>query len=47
MVLTIEFVVFWVVALCNVVVGYHCFGGLYCLHLQGWSALGTESGLSL
>jgi hypothetical protein len=26
--------VFWVVTLCSVV-GYHCFGGPYCLHLEG------------
>jgi hypothetical protein len=31
----IHVVVFWVVAPCNVVVGYQRFGGLYCLHLHG------------
>jgi len=28
-------VVFWVVMLCSVVVGYRCFRGYCCLHLQG------------
>jgi len=27
--------VFWVVKPCNVAVGYQCFRGLWCLHLQG------------
>jgi hypothetical protein len=27
--------VFWVVMPCNVVVGYQCFRGPCCLHLQG------------
>jgi hypothetical protein len=27
--------VFWVMTLCSVVVGYQCFRGLCCLHLQG------------
>jgi hypothetical protein len=27
--------VFWVVTPCSVIVGYHRFGGSYCLHLQG------------
>jgi hypothetical protein len=31
----IEFMVFWVVASCNVMVGYQHFGGLCCLHLWG------------
>jgi len=30
MVVKIEFVVFWVVMLCNVVVWYQCFGGPCC-----------------
>jgi len=30
----IEFVVFWVVASCRVVVGYQRFGEPCCLHLQ-------------
>jgi len=30
--------VFWVVMLCSVVVGYQCFRGLCCLHLQGITA---------
>jgi len=29
-----EFMVFFVLPLHNVMVGYQCFGGLYCLHLQ-------------
>jgi len=38
MVLKIEFMVFWDVAPCSVVVGYQCFiRGPCCLHLQGWS----------
>jgi hypothetical protein len=28
-------VIFWVVTSCSDVVGYHCFGGSCCLHLQG------------
>jgi hypothetical protein len=32
--MNIKFVVFWVVALCGVAVGYQHAGGLYCLHLQ-------------
>jgi hypothetical protein len=31
---TIHFAVFWVMAACRDVVGYHRFGGLCCLHLQ-------------
>jgi len=37
----IELTVFWVVALCSVVVEYQCFKGPCCLHLQGsarWSS---------
>jgi len=30
--------VFWVVLLGSVAVGYNCFRGLCCLHLQGWSS---------
>jgi len=29
--------VFWHVMLCIVAIGYQCFGGLLCLHLQGSS----------
>jgi hypothetical protein len=28
-------VVFWVVAVCNPVGDFQCYGGKYCLHLQG------------
>jgi hypothetical protein len=28
--------VFWVVTPCGLVGRYQCFGGTYCLHLQGW-----------
>jgi len=31
----IQVAVFWVVTPCSVVVGYRCFGGPCCLHLQG------------
>jgi hypothetical protein len=30
-------VVFWVVTLYSLVGGYQCFGGMYHLHLQGWT----------
>jgi len=30
---TIQVGIFWVVTLCNVTVGYQCFGGPYCSHL--------------
>jgi len=40
----LELVVFWVVALCSVVVGYQRFRGPYCLHPQGWSVWWMESG---
>jgi hypothetical protein len=30
----IQIEVFYVMMLCSVVGGYHCFGGPYCLHLQ-------------
>jgi hypothetical protein len=39
MVVETEFVVFWVVALYSVVVGYQHSVGLYCLYLQGSMAL--------
>jgi len=42
--LRLEFVVFWVVVPCSVVVGYQHFRGLCCLPLQGWSAWWMESG---
>jgi hypothetical protein len=35
MVMKIQDVVFWVVMPCSDVVGYQCFGGPCCLHLQG------------
>lgn len=28
--------VFWVVKTCGLVAGYHCSGGTYCRHPQGW-----------
>jgi hypothetical protein len=33
----IMIVFFWVVTSCNSVIGCRCFGGTYCLHLQGLS----------
>jgi len=41
-----DFVVFWVVVPCNVVVGYQHFRGPCCLHLQGWSAWWMDNGHS-
>jgi uncharacterized membrane protein YgcG len=37
--------VFWVVTPCSVVVGYQCFGGPYCFHLQGEVAVRTSDTL--
>jgi hypothetical protein len=34
-VVEIQIEVFWVVMLCSVVVGYQCFRGSCCLHVQG------------
>jgi len=31
----IQFMVFWIVTSCSVVVGFHRFGGRCCLYLQG------------
>jgi hypothetical protein len=31
----IQVYIFWVVTPCSAAVGYECFGGLYCLHVQG------------
>jgi hypothetical protein len=31
----IQVEVFWVVTSCSVVIGYQCFGGPCCYHLQG------------
>jgi len=31
-----EFVILWVVMPCRVADGHWYFGGLWCLHLQGW-----------
>jgi hypothetical protein len=33
----IHAVVFWVMMLCNLIGGYSCFGGIWCLNLQGYS----------
>jgi len=35
MVVRIQAKIFWVVTPCSIVVGYQCFGGLFCLHLKG------------
>jgi len=35
MAVKIEVVVFWIVPFCSDIVGYQCFGGPCCLHLQG------------
>jgi len=35
MVVKIQVEVFWVVTLCSIVVGYQCFRGPCCFHLQG------------
>jgi hypothetical protein len=34
MVVKIQNKFIWILTPCNVVVGYHCFRGSYCLHLQ-------------
>jgi hypothetical protein len=35
MMVKIQVEVFWVVTPCNVAVGYQCFGGSCCFHLEG------------
>jgi hypothetical protein len=35
MVMMSQVKVFWVVMVCSVVLGYHCFRGSCCLHLHG------------
>jgi len=35
MAMKIHILVFWIVTSCSDIVGFHGFGGLCCLHLQG------------
>jgi hypothetical protein len=39
----IEILIFWVVMLCSLIGGYHCFGGTCYLHLQGGRDGGSMS----
>jgi len=42
MMVMIQVEVFWVVTLCNVMVGYQCFRDPCCLHVQGHFTLKME-----
>jgi len=39
--------VFWVVMTCSAVIGYQCFRGPYCLHLQGEVARMGENSIDM
>jgi len=34
----VQFLIFWLVALCSVMVGYQRFGWLCCFYLQSWGS---------
>lgn len=38
----LQVVVSWILTVCNVVDGYWCLGGAFCLHLQGLSTQEEE-----